>query len=179
MKAQGWDHDIIAFARAGGRVTGVCGGFQLLGKSIHDPDGLDGAPGSTEALGLLDIVTLMQPGKQVRPVHGHCPRSNAALSGYEIHIGNSEGADTRSPMTILAEHPDGAVSADGQIEGTYLHGLFGNDHFRAWWLNGLSAGAAGSLNYDATVEQELDILADGLEASLDVDGLLRDASSLE
>ena len=178
MRAQGWDHDIIAFARAGGRVTGVCGGYQLLGKSIHDPDGLDGAPGSTEALGLLDIVTLMQPGKQVRPVHGHCPRSDAALSGYEIHIGNSEGADTRSPMTILAGHPDGAVSADGQIEGTYLHGLFGNDHFRAWWLNGLSAGAAGSLNYDATVEQELDILADGLEASLDVDGLLQDASSL-
>ena len=118
----------------------------------------------------------MQPEKQIRQVHGLCPRSHAALSGYEIHIGNSEGADTRSPMTVLAGRPDGAVGADGQIEGTYLHGIFGNDDFRAWWLNGLSAGAAGSLNYDATVEQELDILADGLEASLDVDGLLQDAT---
>ena len=177
LRDQGWDHDIIAFARTGGRVTGVCGGYQLLGKSIHDPEGLDGAPGSTEALGLLDIVTLMHPEKQIRQVRGHCPRSKTALVGYEIHIGTSEGADTRSPMTVLAGHPDGAVSANGQIEGTYLHGIFSNDDFRAWWLNGLSDGAAGSYDHEATVEQELDNLADGLESSLDVDALLRDASS--
>ncbi len=175
LRAQGWDHDIVAFARAGGRVSGLCGGYQLLGKAIHDPQGIDGPPGSAEALGLLDIVTHMHPAKQTRKVDGHCPRSRCRLSGYEIHVGTSTGPDTRSPMTVLADHPDGAVSQDGQIEGTYLHGIFGNDDYRAWWLNGLKPGSAGSLNYEATVELELDKLADGLEAALDVDALLADA----
>ncbi|ASJ71317.1 Cobyric acid synthase [Granulosicoccus antarcticus IMCC3135] len=179
LQAQGWDHDIIAFARTGGKVTGVCGGYQLLGKYIHDPDGVDGAPGSAPALGLLDIVTTMYPQKQTRQVNGHCPRSQSVLSGYEIHVGATEGEATRSPMTILNGKPDGATSPDGQIEGTYLHGVFGNDDFRAWWLNNLKAGSAGSLNYESTVERELDNLADGLEAALDVDELLRDARAVE
>ncbi len=175
LRAQGWDHDIISFARAGGRVTGVCGGYQLLGKAIHDPQGIDGAPGSADALGLLDIDTFMHPEKQTRKVSGHCPRSHCQLSGYEIHVGTSTGPDTRTPMTVLADHPDGATSHNGQIEGTYLHGIFGNDDYRAWWLNGLKSGSAGALNYDATVERELDKLADGLEAALDVDALFADA----
>lgn len=177
LRAQGWDHDIIAFARTGGRVTGVCGGYQLLGQAIHDPQGIDGAPGSAEALGLLDIETRMQAEKQTRKVNGHCPRSHCALSGYEIHVGTSSGPDTQSPMTVLAGHADGAVSSNGQVEGTYLHGLFGNDDYRAWWLNGLKSGSAGKLDYDATVERELDRLADGLEVALDVDALLSDARS--
>ncbi len=179
LRAQGWDHDIIAFARAGGRVTGVCGVYQLLGKAIHDPQGIDGAPGSAEGLGLLDIDTVMHPDKQTRKVSGHCPRSRCQLSGYEIHVGTSTGPDTRTPMTVLADHPDGATSHNGQIEGTYLHGIFGNDDYRAWWLNGLKSGSAGALNYDATVEQELDKLADGLEAALDVDALFTDARTTQ
>jgi len=179
LRAQGWDHDIIAFARAGGRVTGVCGGYQLLGKAIHDPQGVDGSPGSAEGLGLLDIETHMHAEKQTRKVDGYCPRSHCPLSGYEIHVGTSTGPDTRSPMTVLADHPDGATSHDAQIEGTYLHGIFGNDDYRAWWLNGLKSGSAGGLNYDATVEQELDILADGLEAALDVDALFADARAAQ
>ena len=179
LRAQGWDHDIIAFARAGGRVTGVCGGYQLLGKAIHDPQGIDGAPGSAEGLGLLDIDTVMHPDKQTRKVSGHCPRSRCQLSGYEIHVGTSTGPDTRTPMTVLADHPDGATSHNGQIEGTYLHGIFGNDDYRAWWLNGLKSGSAGALNYDATVERELDKLADGLEAALDVDALFADARTTQ
>ena len=179
LRAQGWDHDIIAFARAGGRVTGVCGGYQLLGKAIHDPQGIDGAPGSADGLGLLDIETVMQPDKQTRKVSGHCPRSRCQLSGYEIHVGTSTGPDTRTPMTVLADHPDGATSHNGQIEGTYLHGIFGNDDYRAWWLNGLKSGSSGALNYDATVERELDKLADGLEAALDVDALFADARTTQ
>lgn len=179
LRAQGWDHDIIAFARAGGRVTGVCGGYQLLGKAVHDPQGIDGAPGSADGLGLLDIETHMHPEKQTRKASGHCPRSQCQLSGYEIHVGTSTGPDTRTPMTVLADHPDGATSHNGQIEGTYLHGIFGNDDYRAWWLNGLKSGSAGALNYDATVEQELDKLADGLEAALDVDALFADARTTQ
>ncbi len=175
LREQGWDHDIIAFARAGGRVTGVCGGYQLLGKVIHDPQGIDGPPGSAEGLGLLDIETRMHTEKRTRKTDGHCPRSHTALTGYEIHVGVSTGPDTRRPMTVLADHPDGAISGDGRIEGTYLHGIFGNDDYRSWWLNGLTSGTAENLNYEATVERELDRLADGLEAALDVDALLADA----
>ena len=175
IRGQGWDHDIIAFARSGGRVAGVCGGYQLLGQWIHDPDGIDGAPGSTRGLGLLDVHTHMQQEKQTRQIEGICTRSQTRLLGYEIHTGKTEGPDTQQPMTMLADKPEGAISQNGLIEGTYLHGLFANDQFRAWWLNSIRSNSAGSLNYDAIVEQELEALADGLEASLDVDALLADA----
>lgn len=175
LKAQGWHHDIVAFARTGGRVTGICGGYQLLGKYIHDPHGVDGEKGSVEALGLLDIVTVMQAEKQTRPIAGHCPRSSTPVHGYEIHSGNSDGPDTRTPMTILAGRPDGAISASGNVDGTYLHGLFASDEYRAWWLDSIRTGSAGTLDYEATVERELNTLADGLEASLDVEALFADA----
>ena len=175
IREQGWDHDIIAFARAGGRVTGVCGGYQLLGRWIHDPHGTDGEPGSAKGLGLLDVETHMHREKQTREVDGLCVRSQSRISGYEIHVGRTQGPDTHRPMTRLTDNPDGAISHNGMIEGTYLHGLFTNDQFRAWWLNSIRTGSAGSLSYDATVEQELDALADGLETSLDVDALFADA----
>ncbi len=177
LRSQGWDHDIIAFARNGGRVIGVCGGYQLLGRWIHDPDGIDGEPGSTPALGLLDVVTEMHAEKQTREVYGYCTRSKTSLSGYEIHVGQTTGTDTQRHMLMLDGHPDGAVSKDGRIEGTYLHGLFANDGFRSFWLNTIKQGVSSAFNYESFVEQELDALADGLEACLDVDALLADAAT--
>ena len=177
LRAQGWDHDVIAHARSGGRVIGLCGGYQMLGRRVCDPDGVDGPAGQAPGLGLLDVETVMRGEKSVRPVAGTCARSGAALSGYEIHMGATTGPDTARPFAHLADRrggpgrPDGAVSADGRIEGSYLHGLFAGDGFRARWLEGVRAGASSTLAYEPAVEQALDELADGLEAALDVDAL--------
>ena len=173
LRSQGWDHDIIAHARTGGRVLGLCGGYQMLGRRVRDPNGVDGPPGEAPGLGLLDVETVMEGEKSVRPVAGTCARSGAALSGYEIHMGATTGLDTARPFAHLAGGgPDGAVSADGRMEGSYVHGLFAGDEFRARWLEGVRAGAASEFAYEPAIEQALDDLADGLEAALDVDALL-------
>ena len=175
MQTQGWDHDVIAFARSGGRVLGLCGGYQLLGQWIKDPEGFDGKPADTQALGLLNVETTMLASKTTHPVSGHCARSQHPLSGYEIHNGTTRGADRDRAMTVLPQGREGAISADGRIEGTYLHGLFGNDAFRHWWLQGLGTTASSDLMYHDCVEAELDALADGLEQALDVDALFNEA----
>ena len=172
LRAEGWDHDIIAHARAGGRVLGLCGGYQMLGRRVSDPEGVDGPPGEAPGLGLLDVETEMGGEKSVHPVAGTCARSGVALSGYEIHMGTTAGPDAARPFAHLPSGPDGAVSADGRIEGSYVHGLFAGDEFRARWLEGVRAGAASELAYEPAVERALDELADGLEASLDVDAML-------
>jgi len=172
---QGWNHDIIAIARRGGRVLGVCGGYQLLGSAIHDPDGVDGEPGSIPGLGLLSVDTHMDGDKHTRPVTGLCCRSQARISGYEIHMGRTEGADAVRSMFMLGEEHDGAISPDGRIEGTYVHGVFSSDDYRTWWLESLKPGVASELQYEASIEHELDALADGLESALDIDALFDDA----
>jgi adenosylcobyric acid synthase len=170
LRAQGWDIDIAAHVRRGGHVLGLCGGYQMLGKSIADPDGLDGAPGRVEGLGLLDIDTVMRGDKSTTLTQGvHCA-SGLPVEGYEIHLGRSDGPDGARPMLKIGERHDGATSRDGRVQGTYLHGLFSSDTFRAAWLKGL--GAASSLAYEAQVETALDALADHLEAHLDIDALL-------
>lgn len=175
LRAQGWDHDIIAFARNGGRVMGICGGYQMLGQWIHDPEGIDGEPGSAKALGLLDVSTCMQAEKQTREVSGKCLRSGTPLAGYEIHVGTTTGPDTENPTAQLAGKPDGAINKTGRVEGTYLHGIFTNNAFRSWWIEQQKSGISSAMDYEASVDQELDRLADGLEASLDIDALLNDA----
>jgi adenosylcobyric acid synthase len=170
LRAQGWDIDIAAHVRRGGHVLGLCGGYQMLGKMIADPDGLDGAPGRVEGLGLLDIDTVMQGDKSTTLTHGvHCA-SKLPVDGYEIHLGRSDGPDAARPMLQIGERHDGATSRDGRVQGAYLHGLFSSDAFRAAWLKGL--GAASSLAYETRVETALDALADHLEAHLDIDALL-------
>lgn len=176
LRAQGWDHDIIAHARAGGRVIGLCGGYQMLGRRVRDPDGVDGAPGEATGLGLLDVETVMAGDKAVRPVSGRCARSGSAVHGYEIHMGETDGGDRVRPMLHLEHGPDGAVSTDGRIEGCYVHGLFQGDAFRRHWLGRTGASGDGSLCYDVAVEHALDELADGLEAALEVDLLLECAA---
>lgn len=175
LKQQGWHHDILAFARSGGQVTGICGGYQLLGQQIHDPHGVDGRPGSVEALGLLNIQTHMLREKRTRQAHGICTRSNTPVSGYEIHVGVSDGPDTATPMLELEGDADGAINTMGNVEGSYLHGLFANDAFRSAWLNRLQQGSADGINYESSIESELDCLADSLERSLDIEQLFADA----
>jgi adenosylcobyric acid synthase len=180
LREQGWDHDIIAHARAGGRVVGLCGGYQMLGHSVHDPHGVDGPPGvdglpgEVAGLGLLAVHTVMTAEKSVRQVRGRCALSGTSVSGYEIHMGRSSGIDAARPMLHLEHGADGARSPDGEVEGCYLHGLFGNDDFRRAWLMRMGTRPA-HLRYQAAVERALDALADGLASALDVDAMLADA----
>jgi adenosylcobyric acid synthase len=175
LRAQGWHIDIKAHARRGGHVLGLCGGYQMLGKTIADPDGVDGRAGTVEGLGLLDIATVMSPEKSTTLVSGtHCA-TGAAIEGYEIHLGRSEGADCARPMIRIDGRPDGAIAADGRVQGTYVHGLFTGDAFRRAWLANL--GIASSLAYESRIEAALDALADHLEAHLDIEQILKIARS--
>ena len=168
LKANGWDIDILAHHRAGGRVLGICGGYQMLGRSIADPDGIEGAPGSSVGLGLLDVETVLGPVKQLRAEQAVHAGSGEAISGYHMHMGVTEGADRARPFAHLGGAGEGAVSADGRVMGTYLHGLFAGDGFRRAFLG----AAASDLAYEAGVEAALDGLAAHLEAHLDIDALL-------
>ena len=172
LRSQGWDHDVIAHARSGGRVLGLCGGYQMLGHRVRDPQGVDGPAGEAPGLGLLDVETVMGGEKSVRPVRGACARSGVSIVGYEIHMGTTTGPDALRPFAHIEGGPDGAISPDGRIEGCYVHGLFAGDAFRSRWLEGVRAGAQSALAYEAALERALDELADGLEAALDVDALL-------
>jgi adenosylcobyric acid synthase len=175
LRAQGWDIDIRAHARRGGHVLGLCGGYQMLGKTIADPDGQDGRAGTVEGLGLLDIATTMSADKSTTLVTGTHGASGAAVEGYEIHLGRSEGADCARPLLTIDGRPDGATSADGRIQGTYVHGLFTGDAFRKAWL--AQFGIASSLAYEARIETALDALADHLEQHLDIEQILTIARS--
>jgi adenosylcobyric acid synthase len=175
LRAQGWDTDIKAHVRRGGHVLGLCGGYQMLGKLIADPDGVDGRAGTVEGLGLLDVATTMGGDKSTTLVRGtHCA-TGAEVTGYEIHLGRSDGGDCARPLLTLEGRSDGAGSVDGRIQGTYVHGLFTGDAFRKAWLANL--GIASSLAYENRIENALDALADHLEARLDIEQLLKIARS--
>ena len=175
LRAQGWDIDIKAHARRGGHVLGLCGGYQMLGKTIADPDGLDGGAGSVEGLGLLDVATTMSADKSTTLVTATHRATGAAVEGYEIHLGRSEGADCARPLLTIGGRPDGATSADGRIQGTYVHGLFTGDAFRRAWL--ANFGIASSLAYESRIDTALDALADHLEKHLDIEQILKIARS--
>ncbi len=173
LRTQGWDIDIKAHVRRGGHVLGLCGGYQMLGHTIADPDGIEGPPGTDTGLGLLDVHTVMTPEKQVSPAEAvHVP-SNQPFDGYEIHVGRTTGPDCARAFAKLKNRGDGAISRDGQISGTYLHGMFRDDAFRRQWLAGFSV--TQSVSYDREVEETLDRLADHLERHVAVDALLSEA----
>jgi adenosylcobyric acid synthase len=172
LRAFGWDADITAHHRRGGCVLGLCGGYQMLGRSIADPDGIEGPPGSAEGLGLIGVTTELAGDKSLVAVNGRTIADNVAVGGYEMHIGRTIGAGTQRPLVQLEDGRfDGAVSADGRVSGTYLHGFFAGDAQRAAWLARLGMPAS-SLAYDALVEETLDALAAHLETHLDVEKLL-------
>ncbi|MCC4240076.1 cobyric acid synthase [Thalassospira povalilytica] len=191
LKEQGWDIDILAHHRRGGAVIGICGGYQMLGRMVHDPDGVEGEPGSETGLGLLDVETVMAGDKTLRKTDGltvmsHAPSSGAlfsadvAVNGYEIHMGRTDGPDRARGWLALAgiAEPDGAISTNGRVMGCYLHGLFGSDAFRQNLLASLGGKDRVALHdFEAGVDAALDELADHLEACLDLDGLLELARS--
>jgi adenosylcobyric acid synthase len=169
LRANGWDIDILAHYRAGRRVLGICGGYQMLGRTIADPDGIEGAPGTSEGLGLLDVETTLTPVKQLRVEQALHAASGEAISGYHMHMGETLGVDRDRPFAAVAGAGEGAVSADGRVMGTYLHGLFAGDGFRRAFLGNL---ASPDLAYEASIERILDDLAAHLENHLDIDALL-------
>ena len=171
LRAAGWDIDIAAHVRRGGWVLGLCGGYQMLGARISDPQGIEGPAGHAEGLGLLDIETTLAPEKHLAEVAGIEVASGAALHGYEMHMGVSAGPDLARPMIDLGGRHDGARSADGRVSGCYLHGLFADDGFRHGFLARLGDRESSGVAYDHAVDQALDAVARELEASLDLDRL--------
>jgi adenosylcobyric acid synthase len=172
LRATGWDIDIAAHVRRDGRVLGICGGYQMLGRRISDPDGIEGPAGAVDGLGLLDVETTLTGNKVLREVRGEEMSSGVAFRGYEMHVGRTNGAGCARPLLSMRDgRPDGAVSPDGRVAGCYVHGLFADDRQRALWLHCLGADAS-PLDYEAEVEITLDALADHLERHVDCDRLL-------
>ena len=172
LRGQGWDIDILAHVRRGGWLLGLCGGYQMLGRSIADPEGLEGPPGETAGLGLLAVDTILAPAKVLALCQGLDLATGQPVRGYEIHMGRSEGAGRQRPMLCLDGATDGAVSADGRVMGCYLHGLLAADSFRTAFLGRIRGRAGHAVAYEARVEAALDALATHLERCLDLDRLL-------
>ena len=171
MRANGWDRAIIAAAARGVPVLGICGGYQMLGRTVSDPDGLEGAPETARGLGLLDVDTVMQPEKTTRNVTAFTVDGAVSFTGYEIHLGVTTGPDCVRPFCHVEGRVDGAVNATGNVQGTYMHGLFDSGAFRAQWLArmGVSSHASDHRN---DVLDALDGLAARLEHHLDIDAMI-------
>ncbi|MET2826338.1 cobyric acid synthase [Mesorhizobium shangrilense] len=170
FRENGWDRDLLAHRKRGGHVVGICGGFQMLGRIVRDPQGIEGSVTEAEGLGLLDIETVMEPEKTVRNVTARSVPFDLPLEGYEIHLGRTTGPDTLRPSAVINGADDGATSADGKVLGTYMHGLFSADAFRGKFLESLGV-KGGGLDYRAEVERALDDVAAELEVHLDCDAI--------
>ena len=171
LRATGWDIDVLAHHRRGGRIFGLCGGYQMLGRSIADPLGIEGPAGQVAGLGLLDVETVLTGEKRLAEVTGRSS-DGVPFRGYEMHMGRTTGPATARPMLQLSDgRADGAGSADGSVLGTYMHGLFADDGQRGAWLRRWGAAPSGH-RHDEAVERALDQLAAHLEAHIDVDRLL-------
>ncbi len=170
LRAQGWDVDLAAHVRRGGRVLGICGGFQMLGRTIADPDGVEGLPGEAAGLGLLDLETVLTGDKVLRPTRGRLV-SGAAFEGYEIHVGRTTGPALARPVLVREDGAgEGAVSADGRIAGAYVHGLFNHGAARAALLSELGVASDG-VDQAARVDAALDRIAEALADSFDIPAL--------
>jgi adenosylcobyric acid synthase len=174
LRAQGWDAAVRRHLRYGGKVVGICGGFQMLGAQLHDPLGLEGAPGSVAGLGLLGMDTVLEAEKFLHNARGAlCLAGSPAVAGYEIHMGVSSGPALARPALRFDDgRADGALSADGQILGSYLHGLFDAPGALAALLAWAGAGDVQTIDLAARREADLDRLADALERCLDLEALL-------
>jgi adenosylcobyric acid synthase len=172
LRAAGWDIDILAHVRRGGWVLGLCGGFQMLGRRIADPHGLEGPPGEAAGLGLLEMDTVLEPAKVLALRERRCALSGEPARGYEIHMGRTIGPGLARPLLRGGDGEDGAVSADGRVMGCYLHGLLAADGYRAALLGRIRSRAGTTLAYEASVDAALDALAEHLERCLDLDRLL-------
>lgn len=172
LRAQGWDIDIAAHVRRGGALLGICGGYQMLGESIEDPDGVEGMAGTVTGLGYLPVITRLAGDKRVVDVTGISLRDGQPFAGYEIHIGQTHAIGPVSPLLRLdSGEEDGFISADGKVAGCYIHRLFDHPAQRGAWLARLGAQSDG-IAQDHRVDQALDALAASLEDYIDIDRLL-------
>ncbi|GJE17792.1 cobyric acid synthase [Methylobacterium marchantiae] len=172
LRREGWDVDIHAHLRRGGHVLGLCGGYQMLGRVVSDPHGIEGDPRSVPGLGLLDVDTVMTPLKRLEAVSGRTLADDLPFSGYEMHVGDTSGPDAATPLLRFEDgRTDGAVSENGRVCGTYVHGLFADDRQRVAWLARLGAASDGH-SHEGEVERVLDALARHLEDHVDCDRLL-------
>jgi adenosylcobyric acid synthase len=171
LRHNGWDIDVLAHVRRGGHVLGLCGGFQMLGKMVHDPHGYEGTVGSVPGLSLLDVETTLLQDKTVTETSGTHVASGTQIRAYEIHLGHTFGPDCTRPFARTLKGLDGAISSNGRVAGTYLHGCFAADAFRRAFITGVG-GTAGTLSYDALVDDTLDALARHLESHVKVQSIL-------
>jgi adenosylcobyric acid synthase len=175
LRAFGWDIDILAHHRRGGAVLGLCGGYQMLGRRIADPHGIEGAPSAVEGLGLLDIATELSPAKTLRRVEGRA--LGAGFAGYEMHMGRTDGADTQRPFATFADGlADGAIAPSGLVMGTYVHGLLSAPDMRRALLARIGATGSGA-DYAASIDAALDEIAGEIERHVEVDALIAIAQS--
>lgn len=173
LREHGWEQALLRHLRYGGRVMGICGGLQMLGRAVHDPDGVEGAIGSSDGFGLLDLETTLAPDKQLRRVRGHLCFADAAVSGYEIHAGVTRGAALAGAVAALeGGSTDGARSDDGRVLGTYLHGIFDEAPARDALLRWAGLDDPGDApDHAALREAGIDRLADACEQALDLAAL--------
>lgn len=176
LRAAGWDIDIAAHVRRGGHVMGLCGGYQMLGKTISDQDGIEGPAGTVAGLGHLDVHTVLAPVKHLSLRNGRHLETGAALNGYEIHMGQTTGPDCARPWLRFGDADDGASNEAGRVLGCYLHGIFASDAFRSAYLAAL--GARSTVVFEDQVEETLDALAAHIEAYFDLDALLAAAAEI-
>jgi adenosylcobyric acid synthase len=163
MRRRGWDQDILKHLRYGGKVLGICGGFQMLGTQVDDPDGIEGTAGKSTGLGLMDMVTELKPQKQLRRVKGYLCQNDATVTGYEIHCGVSHGPALTAPFAALETGPDGAIADDGRVIGTYIHGVFDDPAAAKTLLQWAGLKAVTGIDYQQLHQQQIDRLADCLE----------------
>jgi adenosylcobyric acid synthase len=174
LRAQGWDLDIAAHVRRGGAVAGLCGGYQMLGAVVRDPDGIEGRAGEAPGLGLLDVETTIGTAKILAEVNGTETDLGTPVEGFEMHMGQTAGPDCARPWLTLSDgRAEGAVSADGQVRGSYLHGIFAGDGFRHAYLSRFRPERAGGQDFGPRIEHALDALADHLEDHLDLEAMLK------
>ena len=171
LRAAGWDIDLRAHQRRSGHVLGICGGYQMLGRTISDPHGIEGPPSTVDGLGLLDVETVLEGDKILVETSGEILPDGVPFTGYEMHVGRTTGAP-RPMLRLCTGQHDGAVSADGRTAGCYIHSLLADDRQRHHWLQRIGA-AASMFCYEAEVEATLDELADHVERHVDCDLLLQ------
>ncbi len=172
IREEGWDIDILSHIRQGGSVIGICGGLQMLGKKLFDPKGIEGKITNIDGLGLLDFTTTLTGSKKLLEESGSERLTDTQISGYHMHLGICEGPAMENPFTQLSSGPDGVLSRDRRIMGTYLHGLFANDKFRLNTINRFIKSKQKIENFEQSVEAALDDLAAHMEEHLDLDGML-------
>ncbi|WP_421780476.1 cobyric acid synthase [Kiloniella litopenaei] len=176
FRAQGWDIDLRAHVRRGGQVLGICGGYQMLGTLISDPEGIEGEVASVPGLGLLPVTTVLTGDKKLTEVKGHDISGGETVTGYEMHVGVTDIAEPRTdgilPLLSIGDREEGVQLASGQVSGCYLHGLFVSDSYRAAFLSRIKKREASTLSFEKEIDATLDALAQHMEEHVDLDKLL-------